>query len=261
MRRIATTAAALTAVAVLAAGCLGDDDDGADVAAVGGLESGILAADAAESLAAAGAAVSPGGITVVGTGTATVAPDTATWSFGVQTSADTAEAALAANSAAMERVVAALKGAGIADDDLQTEQVSVYPRTSDDGSSIVGYDASNTVRATIRNLDRAGAIVDEAVAAGANQVYGPSLTVSDTEAQYRAAVEAAFADARTRAEAIADLAGVTLGAPVAIVEGGGGGAVPYYGQAAMEGAAAADVAVEPGTQDVGASLTVTFAID
>ena len=260
MRRIATTAAALTAVAVLAAGCLGDDD-GADVAAVGGLESGILAADAAESLAAAGAAVSPGGITVVGTGTATVAPDTATWSFGVQTSADTAEAALAANSAAMERAVAALKGAGIADDDLQTEQVSVYPRTSDDGISIVGYDASNTVRATIRNLDRAGAIVDEAVAAGANQVYGPSLTVSDTEAQYRAAVEAAFADARTRAEAIADLAGVTLGAPVAIVEGGGGGAVPYYGQAAMEGAAAADVAVEPGTQDVGASLTVTFAID
>jgi uncharacterized protein len=161
----------------------------------------------------------------------------------------------------MEQVVAALKGAGIADDDLQTEQVSVYPRTSDDGISIVGYDASNTVRATIRNLDEAGAIVDAAVAAGANQVYGPSLTISDTEAQYRAAVKAAFADARTRAEAIAELAGVTLGAPVAIVEGGGGGPVPYYGGAAMEGAAAADVAVEPGTQDVGASLTVTFAID
>jgi uncharacterized protein YggE len=261
MRHVATTAAALAAVAVLAAGCMGDDE-GADAAAVGGLESGVLAADAtAESLGAAGAGVSAGGITVVGTGTATVAPDTATWSFGVQTSADTAEAALAANSAAMEQVVAALKGAGIADDDLQTEQVSVYPRTSDDGISIVGYDASNTVRATIRNLDQAGAIVDAAVAAGANQVYGPSLTVSDTEAQYRAAVEAAFADARTRAEAIAELAEVTLGAPVAIVEGGGGGAVPYYGRAAMEGAAAADVAVEPGTQDVGASLTVTFAID
>jgi uncharacterized protein len=260
MRHVATTAAALAAVAVLAAGCMGDDE-GADVAAVGGLESGVLAADAtSESLAAAGAAVSAGGITVVGTGTATVTPDTATWSFGVQTSADTAEAALAANSTAMEQVVAALKGAGIAGDDLQTEQVSVYPRTSDDGISIVGYDASNTVRATIRDLDSAGAIVDAAVAAGANQVYGPSLTVSDTEAQYRAAVEAAFADARTRAEAIAGLAGVTLGAPVAIVEGGGG-SVPVYDRAAMEGAATADVAVEPGTQDVGASLTVTFAIE
>jgi hypothetical protein len=260
MRRVATTAAAVAAAALLAAGCLGDDDEGAGVAAVGGLESGVLAAGAsAESLAAAGAAVSAGGITVVGTGTATVAPDTATWSFGVQTSAESAEAALAANSEAMDRVLAALRNAGIEGKDLQTEQVSVYPRTSDDGISIVGYDASNTVRATIRNLDEAGAIVDAAVAAGANQVYGPSLTVSDTEAQYRAAVEAAFADARTRAEAIAGLAGVTLGAPVAIVEGGGGGAVPYYGDVAVE--AARDVAVEPGTQDVGASLTVTFAID
>jgi uncharacterized protein YggE len=112
-----------------------------------------------------------------------------------------------------------MKAAGIAGDDLQTEQVSVYPRTSDDGMSIVGYDASNTVRATIRDLDQAGGIVDEAVAAGANQVYGPSLTVSDTEAQYSAAVDAAFDDARARAQAIADKAGVTLGAPVAIVEG------------------------------------------
>ena len=96
--------------------------------------------------------------------------------------------------------------------------------------------------------------------AGANQVYGPSLTVSDAEAQYGAAVDAAFDDARARAEAIAAKAGVTLGAPVAIVEtGGGGGVVPYYGRAVAE-AAAADVAVEPGTQDVGATLTVTFAI-
>ena len=123
----------------------------------------------------------------------------------------------------------------------------------------MGYDASNTVRATIRDLDQAGAIVDAAVAAGANQVYGPSLTVSDTEAQYSAAVDAAFDDALERAQAIADKAGVTLGEPVAIVEGGGGGAVPYYERGGFE-AAAADVAVEPGTQDVGATLTVTFAI-
>jgi uncharacterized protein len=255
-RRLITTAAVL-AVAVLAAGCMGDDE-GADVAAVGGLEDGVLAAGLSAESLGAGAAVSAAGITVVGTGTATATPDTAEWSFGVQTSGETAEAALAANSEAMAKVLAALKAAGIADDDLQTEQVSVYPRTSDDGVSIVGYDASNTVRATIRDLDGAGGIVDAAVAAGANQVYGPSLTVSDTEAQYGAAVDAAFDDARARAQAIAEKAGLTLGAPVAIVEGGGG-AVPYYGRAGLE-AAAADVAIEPGTQDVGASLTVTFAI-
>ena len=69
----------------------------------------------------------------------------------------------------------------------------------------------------------------------------------------------AFDDARARAEAIAEKAGLTLGAPVAIVEGGGGMPAPYYERGVAE-AAAADVAVEPGTQDVGASLTVTFAI-
>lgn len=257
--RSAVAAAVVLAVALLAAGCAGDEKE-ADPAAADALESAAVADGmSAESFAAAGAAGSAAGITVVGTGSVTATPDTASWSFGVQTSADTASAALSANSEAMEQVVAALRDAGIARDDLQTEQVSVWPRTSDDGLTIVGYDASNTVRATIRDLDRAGATVDAAVAAGANQVYGPSLTVSDADAQYRAAVDAAFDDARARAEAIAEKAGLTLGAPVAIVEGGGGMPVPYYERGVAE-AAAADVAVEPGTQDVGASLTVTFAI-
>jgi len=257
--RSAVAVAVVLAAAILAAGCAGDDQE-ADVAAAGGLESGAVAAGlSAESLGAGGAAVSAAGITVVGTGSVTTPPDTAAWSFGVQTSAETAEAALSANSEAMKRVVASLTDAGVSGDDLQTEQVSVWPRTGDDGVAIVGYDASNTVRATVRDLDRAGGIVDAAVAAGANQVYGPSLTVSDADAQYQAAVDAAFDDARARAEAIAEKAGVTLGAPVAIVEGGGGVPVPYYRGAVAE-AAAADVAVEPGTQDVGASLTVTFAI-
>jgi uncharacterized protein YggE len=260
MRTRAASAAAMLALAVLAAGCTGNDDEGSDASSAGGLESGVLAAGlSAESLGAGGGAAVTAGITVVGTGTVTATPDTAEWSFGVQTSADTAEAALGANSAAMEKILAALRDAGIAADDLQTEQVSVYPRTSDDGTSVVGYDASNTVRATIHELGRAGAVVDAAVAAGANQVYGPSLTVSDAEAQYEAAMEAAFDDARARAEAIAAKAGVELGAPVAIVEGGGGGGVdPYYAGAE---AAAEDVAIEPGTQDVAASLTVTFAIE
>jgi hypothetical protein len=255
---VAATAVLTAAAALLAAGCAGEDRETEGAGAGSPDASAVAAGFSAESLGA-GAAVSAAGITVVGTGSVTTTPDTAEWSFGVQTSAETAEAALGANSEAMRRVVDALRDAGIAGDDLQTEQVSVWPRTSDDGLTIVGYDASNTVRATIRDLDRAGATVDAAVAAGANQVYGPSLTVSDADAQYRAAVDAAFDDARARAEAIAEKAGLTLGAPVAIVEGGGGMPVPYYERGVAE-AAAADVAVEPGTQDVGASLTVTFAI-
>jgi hypothetical protein len=144
--------------------------------------------------------------------------------------------------------------------DLRTEQVSVYPRTSSDGLSVTGYDASNTVRATIRGLERAGAVVDAASEAGANQIYGPSLTVSDAAAQYRSAVDAAYDDARARAEAIAAKAGVALGAPVAIVEGGGGvGPVPLA-ERAVASDAGADVPIEPGVQDVAATLTVTFAI-
>jgi uncharacterized protein len=257
MRRALAAAALLAALAVVAVGCAGDDPE-TDAAAAGPERDAVAAGLSAEALGA-GAAVAPAGITVVGTGSVTVAPDTAEWSFGVQTSADSADAALNANSEAMDGVIAALRDAGISGDDLQTEQVAVYPRTSNDGLRIVGYDASNTVSTTIRELGQAGGIVDAAVAAGANQVYGPSLTVSDADAQYGAAVDQAFDDARRRAEAIAQKAGVTLGAPVAIVEGADGGAEPYYAEA-LRDEAAAEVGVEPGTQDVGASLTVTFAI-
>jgi uncharacterized protein YggE len=256
MTRSAIVAVVLAAAA-LVAGCSGDDE-GSDGAAVGGLESGAVAAGLSAESLSAGASVTPAGITVVGTGTVKVAPDVAEWSFGVQASADSAAAALADATEATERVVAALREAGITQEDLRTEQVSVYPRTGEDGLSVTGYDASNTVRATIRDLDRSGPTVDAAVAAGANQVYGPTLTVSDAERRYADAVAAAFDDAQARAEAIAAKAGVTLGAPIAIVEGGGGGPVPLY--EATE-AAAADVAIEPGTQDVGATLTVTFAIN
>jgi uncharacterized protein YggE len=258
MKRAVALAVVLGAAALAAAGC--SEDQEPDTLAAGAPGGGALAAGlSAESIASSGAAVSLAGITVVGTGSVTATPDTAEWSFGVQTSGETAEAALAENSRAMERVVAALRDAGVGRDDLRTEQVSVWPRTGDDGIAIVGYDASNTVRVTIRDLDRAGAVVDAAVAAGANQVYGPSLTLSDANAQYREAVDLAFDDARARAEAIAAKAGVALGAPVAIVEGGGGMPIPYYRGAAAE-AAVADVEVEPGTQDIGATLTVTFAI-
>jgi uncharacterized protein YggE len=255
MKRGIAIAALLAGLAVAAVGCGGDDPEAADP---GAIEGAAAAGFSAQVLGSGGAAVSQPGITVVGTGSVAVTPDTAEWSFGVQTSGETAQAALGANSQAIERIIAALRDAGISRDDLQTEQVSVWPRTSNDGRSIVGYDASNMVRATIRDLDRAGGIVDAAVAAGANEVYGPSLTVSDTDAHYRAAVEEAFADARRRAEAIAENAGVTLGAPAAIVEGSEGGAVPYA--ETLRDEAAAEVPLEPGKKDVAASLTVTFAI-
>ena len=125
MKRSAVVAVALALAAVAAAGCAGDDEE-ADAQAVGGRESGALAASASADALAAPIAAAGEGITVVGSGTARAVPDVAEWSFGVQTTGETAAAALAANSTAMDDVVAALRDSGIDEDDLRTEQVSVY---------------------------------------------------------------------------------------------------------------------------------------
>lgn len=248
-------ALAVVAGALAVSACGGDE--GAGIGSVGGLAGGKLTAEAAP---VPGVEAAGPGITVVGSGSADAVPDVSDWSFGVESQAESAAAALTGNAESMKRLIDVLKEAGVDKDDLRTEQVALYPRTSDDGRSIVGYTASSTVHATVRPLSRSGAIVDAAVAAGANQVYGPSLCFSAAEAQYRAAVDAAYDDARARAEAIAAKAGVTLGAPVAIVEGGGGLPEPVYDRTAGAEAAASGIPIEPGEQKVGATLTVTFAI-
>ena len=214
----------LAAVFTLAA-CGGDGvEEGTAAGRPASAEVGGL--DAAVGTAApvvGGAPVVAGeGITVTGSGSAKAVPDAAEWSFGVQSDAGTAEEALQANSTAMKRVLAALREAGLRGEDLRTEQVSVYPRTSPDGSTVDGYTATNSVHAVVHDLAEAGTIVDRAAAAGANQVHGPMLRLEDSREQYRAAVEAAYEDALARAEAIAAQAGLELGVPVAIVESGGG---------------------------------------
>jgi uncharacterized protein len=251
--KIAVPLAAFTAVLALAACSGGDEPD----AAVAG-DAAVADLAALGGPAATGGASSQG-ITVTGNGTARAVPDVAEWSFGVRSDAGSADEALRSNSEAMERVLAALRSAGLREEDLRTEQVSVYPRTGADGQSVDGYSASNTVHAVVRDLGAAGDVVDAAVGAGANEVYGPTLSLADARAQYRAAVDSAYADAHARAEAIAAEAGLELGVPVAIVEGTGGGVMPYDARAAAEDAALS-VPVEPGVQEVTATLSVTFAI-
>ena len=195
-------------------------------------------------------------ISASGTGTVIAVPDRAQFSFGVQSQARTASAALEAAGARLDRVVAALRQAGVAAADIQTEQLSLAPRTNDEGAEILGYTAVSLVSVRLRDLGRAGAVVDGAVGAGANQVYGPSLVRSNQDALYRDALRAAYADARAKAQALAGAAGVTLGAMTATVEGGG--AVPLAaGQ--MEDAQAS-ATIEPGTQEIQATVTVTFTV-
>jgi uncharacterized protein YggE len=195
-------------------------------------------------------------ITASGIGSVTTVPDRAHFSFGVQAQSRTASQALEAADAQLRRVVAALREAGVAQADIQTEQISLSPRTSEDGAQIVGYTAISSVSVRVRNLDRAGPVVDAAVGAGANQVYGPSLTRSDQDALYRNALRVAYADARARAQALAEAAGVTLGAMSATVEGGGSVPMPMAAGRAED----AKATVEPGTQEIQASVSVTFAV-
>jgi uncharacterized protein YggE len=219
------------------------------VAALGG----VARPDAAQSADEA----TPAGLTVTGLGSVRTVPDRASFSFGVETQAATARAALTQNAAEAKKLLDALRAAGIAAADLQTSQVSLNPRTDERGTGIVGYSAITTVTATLRDLSRAGAVVDAAVDAGANTVSGPSLTRGDTDAQYRQALRLAYADARTKAEALAAAAGKTLGAVTAIVESSSG-SVPYA--VAKDAAASTAVEIAPGTQSVDAVVTVTFAL-
>ena len=195
-------------------------------------------------------------ITASGLGSVTTVPDRAHFSFGVQAQSRTASQALEAADAQLDRVVAAVRSAGVAQADIQTEQISLSPRTSEDGVQIVGYMAVSSVSVRVRNLDRAGPVVDAAVGAGANQVYGPSLTRSDQEAVYRSALKAAYADARAKAQALAEAAGVTLGAMTSTVEGGASAPMPLAAGRAED----AKATIEPGTQEIQASVSVTFAV-
>lgn len=198
-------------------------------------------------------------IQVIGDGTVETVPDTAAFGFGVVTRATTAKQALAANADAAQKVIDALKTAGVAAKDLQTQQVSLNPRENQDGTAIVGYEARNTVTATVRDLGAAGAIVDAAVAAGADQVSGPFLTASGQAALVQQALTAAFSDAKAKAEALARQAGGSLGPALQISEQGAVQPVPLPG-VAQSSAAATTTPIEAGTQKVEAHVTVTFAL-
>jgi uncharacterized protein YggE len=206
---------------------------------------------------AAGASATPeGSLTVTGLGTVETVPDRAQLSFDLQASGTTAVQALDRAAAESRAVNDALRAAGIARADLQTAQISLQPRRSELGT-VTGFDATTTVTAKVKDLDRVGRVIDAAVRAGASGVYGPALTKSDTEALYAAALKAAVANARAKAQTIASASGLAVGRVTSVVEGGGTQPIPFA--AADAAVKQSDVPLEPGTQEIQASVTVTFA--
>ena len=190
-------------------------------------------------------------VTVSGAGSVTAVPSRAQLSLGVDSRAANARDAAAANAKDMREVIAAVKAAGAKD--VQTQSVSLSPQTGANGA-VTGFVASNTVTATI-DVARAGAVIDAAVAAGANQVAGPSLSVDDADALYRQALTAAVADARRKAETLAGAGGRTLGPVTTIAEASQSTPVPMLGKSD-----ASATPIEAGTQEIQASVTATFAL-
>ena len=202
------------------------------------------------------AAAAQHSIVVSGNGSVATVPDRAQLSFGVSSDAKTASAALRANAVEMTKVIAALKGQGIAAADIQTQFVSLSPRYSSNGEEIVGYSAANLVSATVRKLDKVGGVIDAAVDAGANQVSGPNLVRSDQTALYLQALRAAITNAKGKAQTIARASGLRLRRITDVTESGG----PTPVSEAAKVGAAPSTPIEPGTQLVQAAVTVTFSV-
>lgn len=204
----------------------------------------------------------PRTITVTASGTAEADPDQARITSGVTSEAETARAAMDANSQTMTKLIAGLKDAGIEARDIQTSNLNISPRYDNqqrrEGPPVViGYQVSNEVAVLVRDLKNLGEVLDRAVTLGANQMRGLSFEVSKAETLRDAARTDAIANARRRAELYAKAAGASVGKVLDIAEGSGnpGSPRPMYARAAklME-----SVPVEAGSETLTASVTVTW---
>ncbi len=216
-------------------------------------------------------------VTVVGHGEARGEPDVVVATVGVEVSADSAERALDTASTRTSEVIDALRDAGVAQEDIRTEDISLReerdrpPRRAPEGEQpgeertdepapepeIV---AQNVLEVRIRDVEDAGAVLSQVSEAAGElaRIRGIRFEVSDPEPLLETAREEAFADARTRAEQYAQLADRELGALLSIREHGA--APGPVGAPRPEQAEDADVPVEPGTQAVNARITAVWSL-
>lgn len=207
-----------------------------------------------------------GQITVIGHGEAFGRPDEAQAQVGVETFAATVEAATSENQAVIDRIMATLDELGIAEEDIQTSQYSLWAeqRYGDNGpEGISGYRVVNQVGIKIRDINQVSDVLAAVTEAGANSINGVYFSVSEPAELQAAAREKAIADARARAESLAQLSGLTLGeikvvsevigqAPLPLGMGGGGMA---YAEAA------AAPSISPGQLSYQLDVLVTFATE
>jgi uncharacterized protein YggE len=198
-------------------------------------------------------------ISVAGHGAVAGTPDMAQVQIGVVTTAKTADAALAQNSTQTKAMLDKLKALKIDAKDLQTAGISIYPTYDSSGTTITGYQVSNTVTVTIRDLASAGTLLDEVVVAGANSIGGISFGIADTSALLNDARKAAVADAQARAATLATAAGLKVGDVISISESAAYSPVPMMAAGDMAMAREA-VPIQPGQQQITVDIQMSFVL-
>ena len=210
-------------------------------------------------------------ILVSGLGTAQQAPDQAIMTLTVEREAKTARAALDANSQAMQAVLQAMRAQGLADKDLQTSGFSIQPRyvypksmpgQEPEAPRLVGYSVVNSLTVRVRDLERVGAVLDQAVSLGVNRDGHISFINSNPAEALAEARRRAMQDAIAKAKTLAEAAGVGLGKILEISEGGGSQPRPMAKVAVMAAMApeADAVPIAAGENSFQVSVQVIFAI-
>ena len=205
-------------------------------------------------------------ITVVGVGRVNLVPDIAKISVGAEARASTVSEAKGKVDRQMEAIANTLGELGIAEKDVQTSQYSIFyeqepypPLVRAEGAAPEPqgmYRVSSMLEVTVREVEKAGEVLDGVVAAGANQVYGVNFTVSEDQTWQSQAREKAMADARSRAEEFARLAGVALGDVISVSEVIGGSAYPAYAERGMGGGGG----ITPGELEMSTQVQITFGL-
>ncbi len=199
---------------------------------------------------------------VVAEGRSTRVPDLATIRAGVVTQATTAQAALSENAQRMDRVIAALRRAGVATRDVQTATIQLNPqyRYGENVPPVItGYQATNTVSVRFREVAKSGAILDALVREGANQIDGPNLSVDALDTAMDEARTDAIRRARARAELYAKAAGLRVERILVIAEGSAPMPPQPMPQMMVRAEMSAkDSQVLPGEQEINATVTVRF---
>jgi len=204
-------------------------------------------------------------IQVTGTGELSIKPDIVYLTIGVDTSAATAQAAQQANAAKMQKVMTVLKDKWkIADKDIQTVQFTVQPNytyNDKEGRQVNGYNATHTLKVTYRDLEKVGGLLDDAAAAGANNIGNASFSVENPSAFEAQVLEKAMADAGVKASAIAKAAKRNLGQVTTVIQQDTGSRPIFNSvtsKADMSAADAAGTTVQAGEVEVTAQVTVTY---